>query len=431
MKGRRGFAVAAMGVALLLGGAAAPAAAEEPVVGEVLAILKERGLVDEARYNELVAKNQAYEAEQQRLGGPIEWSGDFRGRLENFWFDEDDRGVERPNRTRLRYRFRLQGIVPINDWLTAGFRLASGERIDFDEGNNRSTNRTLGRDNDFGLDTFFIDRAYLQATMPEGRLAPGSELTGRFGKVPNPFTWDHGKDYMLWDHDINPEGVSLAWSHGGDAWDLFANGGYFIMDENSTSRDPHVIGAQGGASFRPGVDLELGARLSWYGFRSLNDAFLLRARANGSTPDLSDDFIHVGELAAYVRWDGIEAWPVLIYGHVAYNFSAEDVLDSQQDTGWGVGVEVGDKARWVKLGVGYYQIEANFWPGQFVDSDIFDGTTNRKAWTLYGSRRILANTDLNVTLFWSDDLATELPLYAAGVRNADRIRLQTDVVVKF
>jgi hypothetical protein len=417
-------------VALVTGTPAS--AADEAVIGEVLQILKERGLVDESRYNELVLKNERYEEEQQSLLGRIEWSGDLRGRMENFWFDEDDLGNDFGNRTRLRYRLRLSGVATINEWMKAGFRLSSGERVDFDEGDNRSTNRTLGKDNDFGLDTVFIDRAYLQASPPEGYLPTGSELTGRFGKVPNPFLWDHGKDYMLWDHDINPEGVSLAWSHAAsDLVDVYANGGYFIMDENSRARDPHVIGVQGGAAIRPGEDVELGGRLSWYGFRSLDGAFLLRARANGATPDLTDDMIHVGELAAYLRYDGVEDWPILIYGHFAHNFSAEDVLDSQQDTGWGVGVEVGDKKKYAKLGLGYYQIEANFWPGQFVDSDIFDATTNRKAWTLYAGRQILPNTELNVTLFWSDDLETELPLYAVGTRGADRVRLQTDVVVKF
>ena len=106
--------------------AAAPALTEEAaVINEVLAILKERGIVDEARYGELVEKNAAYETKQASLFSKIVWTGDFRARLENFWFDEDALGNEPDNRHRARYRLRLGATVPVNEWLSAGFRLAS------------------------------------------------------------------------------------------------------------------------------------------------------------------------------------------------------------------------------------------------------------------------------------------------------------------
>lgn len=422
----------ALGILIALGGTPAAAEEDEAVIREVLQILKERGLVDESRYNQLIMKNKAYEERQTGLLGRIEWSGDLRGRVENFWFDRDDLGGDAGNRTRLRYRLRLGGVATINDWLKAGFRIASGELDHLDRGDHRSTNRTLGKDDDFGLDSIFIDRAYLEMRPPAGFLPEAQGVTARFGKVANPFLWDHGKDYMLWDNDINPEGVSLQWR--GDLNEvvgLYLNTGYFVIDENSGSKDPHVIGVQGGVTLRPGSHLELGARLSGYAFRSLNSGFFARAAASGSTVDLADDSIEAGELAAYLRWDGIVDWPVLVYGHYAHNFSAEDALASGEDAGWGVGVEVGDKRRWLKLGAGYYQIEADFWPGQYVDSDIFDGFTNRKAWTFYGSREILPRTDLNVTLFLSEDLETRLPGFAVSTRNAERVRLQTDIVVKF
>ena len=143
----------------------------------------------------------------------------------------------------------------------------------------------------------------------------------------------------------------------------------------------------------------------------------------------------VAEIAGYLRFTGIENWPVLLYGHYAKNFDADssDVFPAagEEDTGWGLGLEVGDKKKYVKVGAGYYRVEANFWPAQFTDSDLFDGRTNRKGWTFYGSRQILPNTDLNVTFFVSEPLRETIPDFANSVSRSDRMRLQTDLVVKF
>lgn len=242
--------------------AAVPALADESaVIGEVLEILRERGIVDEARYSELVSKNERYEAEQQGLLGRIEFSGDLRGRLENFWFSDTALDENRPDRTRVRYRLRIQGKAEVNEYVDAVFRLASGEsEFDgFPVGDLRSTNRTLGADNDFGGDEIFIDRAYINLKAPAEWLGANTKLSGQVGKVANPFLWKAGKDYMLWDHDINPEGVSVQLeTHAWEGAKLFANAGYFILDENSTSKDPHVLGIQGERSspsprpWRPG-----------------------------------------------------------------------------------------------------------------------------------------------------------------------------------
>lgn len=427
--------VAAVG---FMGAAALPAAGEEPVIQEVLEILRERGLVDEARYSELVSKNQRYEEEHQGLLGRIRWSGDFRGRLENFWFDRDAFDTNRDNRMRARYRLRIRAEAEVNEYLDVVMRLASGEN------DHRSTNRTLGFDDDFGPDAIFIDQAYVNFTAPESWLPAASSLEASFGKVENPFLWKQGKDYMLWDGDINPEGASIRFATSpSDALTLFLNSGYFIVDENSTSVDPHVLGIQGGASVQAAEAVELGARVSWYSWHSINPAFFGRSAASGAlidglddeAPSQSNDGFDAGELAAYVRFSGIPNWPILVYAHYAMNFdaSSSDLFPQagEEDTGWGVGVEIGDKKKYVMIGAGYYQLEANFWPAQFTDSDLFDGFTNRKGWTVYGARQILPNTELNITLFLGDVLDSDRPAFASSVGGAERIRLQTDLVVKF
>ena len=400
--------------------AAPPVFAEEPVIEDVLAILKERGIVDESQYTELVAKNERYESRESALLGRIELSGDFRGRFENFFFDDDALGGTKADRNRGRYRFRLQGKAKVNDHVTAVFRLASGE------GDHRSTNRSFGNSSDFDPDAIDLDRAYLELRPGEG----GSKLV--IGKMGNPFRWKNGKDYMLFDGDINPEGVAFQWKGELGAASAFANAGYMVIDENSGAKDPHFLGLQAGLSTGLADGLTLGGRASWYSFGSVNAGFLASGASNGNVAltEMEEGF-DVVELAGYLRWEGVEDWPMLFYAHWAQNLDASDlVTGSEDDTGWGVGFEIGDKKAFARFGVGYYELEADFFPAQFIDSDLTDGKTNREGWTLYGSREIYRNTELGITLFMSEEIEAS-PLYSNSIGGSDRVRIQTDLKVKF
>src|SRR4029453_9722756 len=140
---RHGTALFCLFGALSIAGAARAKA--NPALVETLQIMRDRGMIDDAKYGELVAKNQAWEQSHPSWLSRLEWSGDLRGRLENFWYEEDPFGVDSEDRTRARYRLRVGARAKINEVVTAGFRLASGAADD-----NRSTNETLGQENDIG-----------------------------------------------------------------------------------------------------------------------------------------------------------------------------------------------------------------------------------------------------------------------------------------
>jgi len=423
--------IAALGLGL-------PAAAEEnPALLETLEIMRERGMIDDAKHAELVAKNQAWEASHPSWLSRIEWSGDFRGRYENFWFDEDDFGTDTQDRNRGRYRLRLGGKAKVNEVVSAGFRIASGD------GDPRSTNQSFGSGNDFDKDDLRIDMAYADFSVPARFLPEGMTLSSTIGKQENPFVWKNGKDFMIWDNDITPEGVSFGVTGSpAENLSLFGNAGYFIADENGSSKDPHVFGIQGGFGLEPCEDVELGGRATFYDWRSVNSAFLTRTNESGSLIADSRDY-QVMEFSAYSRFAHVEDWPVLLYGSYAQNLEAESPPGAgDEDVGWGLGVEVGDKKKYVMLGGGYYHLEANFSPAQFTDSDLFDGFTNREGFLVYLSRQLFANTDLNVTFFSGDviDDGAAFDLNANPVLDpddedpfpsAERYRLQTDIVVKF
>ncbi|MBW2395096.1 MAG: putative porin [Deltaproteobacteria bacterium] len=397
---------------------------EESVVREVLAILHSRGIVDDAEYVGLTSRQERWEAQQEDVPG-IEWSGDFRARYEQFWFDEDSLGFDLGNRSRARYRLRLQGKARINPWASATFRLASGGAV-------RSANQTLGRRADFDPDGLFIDRAHLDLTAPEGFGPLGGRTRLRLGKMGVPFRWKHGPDSMLWDRDISVEGAALSWdsaSQGETAY--FVRAAYLIADENATSRDPHVIGLQAGATLAPAEGWELGGRVTHYEWRSLDSDFLDRSTLAGNQPLGLNGSANGGtgvsatEFAAYARWDAHEDWPVLLYSHLLRNHDAED-----QDLAYGVGIQLGDKRRVVQLKAGYFRVEANAWPGRFVDSPLLAGRANQQVYVAQAIREVLQNTDLELTLFVGNPVETG-SAFNSSLFGSERILLQTDLIVRF
>jgi hypothetical protein len=443
MKGPIGGGVALAILAAV--GAGAPAAAEEPgasVVEEILGVLEQRGLIEREEHDRLVARYHESEARQASRLPRIRLSGDLRLRGEGFWYDEDETGDDPSNRYRGRYRLRVAADADVNDWVAAHLRLASGED------DLRSTNTSFGRPGpDFDPDPIFIDRAWVELRAPEGRLPAAGTASLDVGKVPNPFVWKVTRDVLLWDNDIHPEGVGLRLAgEAAPGVSLFANGGYLILDENGSSTDPHLIGAQLGAAWEAATELELGARASWYGFRSVDDDFVERGvdgsggstSAGGNIPDglVSDgDRLDVAELGAYVAWAGIERWPLRLFGHLSRNLSAQDSelfpAAGEEAWAWLAGLEAGDKKELVQLGIAYSWIEANAFPSQFVDSDLFDGVTNRKGFAFWFVRQLVRNTDLAVTLFLSDAIEDALPDFEESVAGSDRIRLQTDLQIAF
>jgi hypothetical protein len=246
---------------------------------------------------------------------------------------------------------------------------------------------------------------------------------------------------------------------------IFANAGYFVIQENSGfsggantfAADPHVIGAQLGSEVIPYENFAVGWRGAWYGFRSLNQSFFQRGvngtggtsgstggnvslsegvtvNAAGTAVVSGDPVVNVGELSMYLSWRGLDEWPITVWGKYALNFNAgtiPSIGSDKQDKAWGVGGEIGDKTKWARLGVAYYRVEADSFPAQYVDSDLFDGFTNRYGWAFSVVRQIFKNTDFKTTLFWDHYIEGQLPVFATGVSGSERIRLQTDVEVKF
>jgi hypothetical protein len=116
------------------------------------------------------------------------------------------------DRNNLRIRARLGITADITEDWTASFRLASGS-----DNSPVSTNQTLG--GFFSKKSIWLDQAYV-------KYEPAAGNSLMLGRMPNPFTHTE----MVWDDDINPDGVALSLSHDFHGLSLHATGAAFSID---------------------------------------------------------------------------------------------------------------------------------------------------------------------------------------------------------
>ncbi|MCE2392770.1 MAG: putative porin [Proteobacteria bacterium] len=412
-----------MGVATFLAAPAVPAQAANEAVDDIVAVLRDRGLIDEATEQQILAKDAAY-AKKMKEDAPLSgWSlkGDLRVRYEDF--DWDDRDPDR--RGRFRLRGRLAAKKMINERIEFGFRLATGT-------DHNSANQTF--DDSFDKYSFDLDRLYVKLKLGETLGGKGS-LTA--GKMSNPFTWKNGKDYLLWDGDLNPEGFLYKgdWKVGGGSKLALSTGVFMLEEDSGQTDDPILYAAQlvGEHKFEGG---KFGWRLSGYQYSDLDDG----GKFYGKTVDsdegnlinaFDDGEARIVEAAAYAKFGGGD-WPVLIYGSLINNTTADDMLLAdgtqldEENQAYGIGVEFGSSKKVAKLGLGYFEVEANAVIKHFTDSDLFDGETNRKGWALYASKQVAKGTELKLTIFDGEGLEEEF-----AKADAERTRIQADVQFKF
>jgi len=177
---------------------------ETNAIADIVAILQQKGLIDAATGEEILAKEERSEAKRaaatpavaagSSLVEGLVWNGEFRLRDEQFWYGRAFGGTADDN-NRFRYRARLGFTKQVNPWALVGFRLASGT------GDYRSTNVSFGEQSNWSPYAVYIDRAYGQFTLPDpGGIGLSTTLTA--GRISNPFIWKSSLDKIVWDaHD--------------------------------------------------------------------------------------------------------------------------------------------------------------------------------------------------------------------------------------
>ena len=336
-------------------------------------------------------------------------------------------------RERERYRLRLglRGTL-LDDWFF-GLRLETSA-------NSRSTNVTFGDDTSSssaggggpfakGSDVVYVGQAY-------GGYKGFPDFTFTAGRMPNPLVTTR----MVWDPDINPEGLAEQWKHtfvfGGEALpppvfskdgkavagpppqpflklDLFANFAQFVYDD-ANPENPlgarATTGANGGTQLIPNTDAflcawQIGARLNFphnfyfqlaptlYNYTGNGDTF--NVHYVGGDPHLTNadslatnqtgiNSLLVFDMPAEFGW---KAWglPMRLYGDFATNFEADQRATAAGQSGQGsqryaytLGLGVGQlkKKNDWQIDVWYQHAEQFALDPNLIDDDWFNGQLN-------------------------------------------------------
>ncbi|HEX7011316.1 MAG TPA: putative porin [Steroidobacteraceae bacterium] len=260
-----------------------------------------------------LASRQPQSSEPSRL----EISGDLRLRTQGDYADDAR------DRESAQVRGRLGAKYRVNETIKIGARLVTGDPDD-----PNSTDVQLSNfDDDL---QFTLDQAYVQFDF--GNLS----LYG--GKIPQPFT----RTDLVWDGDVNPQGVSAVYRRpleGGSAFRV--NGLFFLVDEDAVAADSTMTGMQLGYDFLAGDAFKFDLSFGYYDYRlgSVVGGDAGDFRSNLRNPDGSyqSDF-DLGDAIVGATWTGLgERWPLRAVADYVHNFGAIN----DEDTGFGMDLSIG------------------------------------------------------------------------------------------
>ena len=337
----------------------------------------------------------------------LEVGGDVRLRYEHNLSAENAR-----DRGRGVIRARVQASYAVNDWLTAGGQVVTG---DPDDPNSADVALSSFAD-DLNLS---LDQAYLSASL--GRVT----LWG--GKFAAPFS----RSELVWDGDVSPQGLAATWHAPlGDGADVRLTGVYFLIDESVAGPDSSMIGAQAEVAFRPagGWQAKLSTAYYDYSLRSVagGDGGDFRSNLIGPDGRYRSDFDLIDGIVSLDHPGLGEDWPLQMSGEYVRNLGAA----TNADTGYALALSLGQAARphgW-KLGYSYMVAETDAVLAAFSHDNI-DLGTNYLLHGLSVDHALTASVTLNATLyhFRIDD-----PLGpGAGLPRDWRDRLRLNMLVRF
>ena len=322
----------------------------------------------------------------------VKVKGDIRTRYQ---FESKD---AKDDRSRGRIRYRLGVIAkPISNW-EVGAGLASGGD------DPRSTNQTM--QDAFSTKGIQLDYAYAQYTHGNTEL---KAIAGKFKR--KKYLW--APTDVMWDGDINPEGVAMSFApKGGPLW---LNAGILVLEEDQTStggdHDSHMGYGQVGTKFKSGKMYgKLAGTVYTFGKMKSAGSSDYTGAAGTNTDNNLGSFNLAGEIGTKVG-----GGKFALVGEYINNYET----NTNEDTAWITGFKY--KIGKFKMKYLYADVDHNAVPDFLPDSDRFGGDTGIKGHEIAVGYKI--NKRVSVGL---DYYATEDP-----VTNVDQDILQLDLKVKF
>ena len=416
--------------------------ARAAVDAKLLDMLKANGSITNAQYSELQAelardqKDQqiARQAQQetneqiaatakktnelstfdQKLAwaAKTQFKGDVRFRQENV---HNDGVSNNKDQDRQRIRARLGAFSEINPQVDTGIRIATGSSDDA-----RSTNQDLN--NYFDKKQIWLDLGYVDYH-PDA--IKNLHVIG--GKMLQP--WVSMGD-IIWDSDINPEGLALTYKYPLGNTELFGSAGHYTLKDNvdgegvQFKHDLRLYAGQLGARFAITDNLKMTVGGSLYNYDNDEDSACTASTSpcalavNGNTP---------GE--QFRLWEGFSQidigglpMPLSLYGQYVHNAEASN----DKDTGWLAGVKT--KVYGFGLDYNYRDVQQNAVVGAFTDSDFANGFTGSRGSKLKVSYELDKNFTLGATYFMANSDYTNA---SVNLKDSDINTLQLDAEAKF
>ncbi|MCK8682220.1 putative porin [Pseudomonas umsongensis] len=416
--------------------------ASAAVDAKLLDMLKANGSITNAQYSELQAelardqKDQqiARQAQQetneqiaatakktnelstfdQKLAwaAKTQFKGDVRFRQENV---HNDGVPNNKDQDRQRIRARLGAFSEINPQVDTGIRIATGSSDDA-----RSTNQDLN--NYFDKKQIWLDLGYVDYH-PDA--IKNLHVIG--GKMLQP--WVSMGD-IIWDSDINPEGLALTYKYPLGNTELFGSAGHYTLKDNvdgegvQFKHDLRLYAGQLGARFAITDNLKMTVGGSLYNYDNDEDSACTASTSpcalavNGNTP---------GE--QFRLWEGFSQidigglpMPLSLYGQYVHNAEASN----DKDTGWLAGVKT--KLYGFGLDYNYRDVQQNAVVGAFTDSDFANGFTGSRGSKLKVSYELDKNFTLGATYFMANSDYTNA---SVNLKDSDINTLQLDAEAKF
>lgn len=329
--------------------------------------------------------------------------GDLRGRYENI--DQD--GKSERNRDRIRARAAI--VAKPQDRLEVGFGLSTRQDADPVSGNQTLGGGGSGKD-------IYLDLAYANWNAAEGL-----NLIG--GKFKNN-VYRPGKHALLWDGDLNPEGVGVNYVNGM----FFANALGTWLESDSDSTEARGYGGQAGVNWPLTDTVKLTAGAGYFTFNTEGKgAFYVvpgkSAKFYGNSVDANNRYVY--------DYDEIEGFAELAFkllGQPASLF-VDYVKNSdadEYDTGWAAGAQLGlakAKGSW-EVSYAYQDLERDAVFGLWTDSDFGGGGTDTTGHVLRSAYALSDKTNLAVSYFLNE-------IGENQGSEVDYDRLQLDVNFKY
>jgi len=339
-----------------------------------------------------------------RSSGPerFKWNADFRLRHER----TEVEGVASRDRDRLQSHFGFEAAL--TDDVAVGLQLATGGE------DPRSANQTFT--GAFSRKPIDLDLAFLRWSPAEG-----VAITG--GKMKYP-VWKPASS-KLYDSDVNPEGLALAFSRG----KVFANVYGFAVEERAATADTTLYGAQAGTklSFGDAGALTVALSFSDLGAGAGRQPFFALA-SNGNTlnPDgtLAFDFSVTHASLEYAG--SLKSLPFAAFAEGARNSDAPDGLDTAYAFGFLFGKASAPRS-W-EFGWLYQRVEKDAWFGPLTDSDFGAGLTDSEGSVFRFSYAPIANGTFTTT-YYMNDLLMSNPVSPDA--SDEHRKLQVDFTMKF